>query len=115
MVLTLGPEEKLRGRSVLHRTPAGSELHLAVLLSMEQRSDGPRYERNRIKEHSQSYYIFFINNVKAINAYPFLLFGNVGLDKLLQNTRIVNVGTTTSTQAPVSLSVTMSKTNVKCQ
>lgn len=40
--LTLGPEEKVRGHSVLHRTPAGSELHLGVFLSMDQWSEGPR-------------------------------------------------------------------------
>lgn len=110
MELTLGPEEKVRDHSVLHRTPAGSVLHPAVLLSMDQRSEGPRWESNMKKwTYSKVIYLFIYNNY----AYPFLLLGNVGLDKLLQNTRIVDVGTTTSTQVPISLSVTITKKNVK--
>ena len=49
----------------------------------------------------------------VICAYPFLLLGNVGLDKLLQNARVVDVGTTTGTQVPISLTVTIFKKNVK--
>lgn len=48
--LTLGPEEKGRGRSVLRRTPAGSELHLAVLLSTDPKSEGPRWESSMKKK-----------------------------------------------------------------
>lgn len=103
MVLTPGPEGKVRGHSVLHRTPAGSELRLAVLLSMDQRSEGSKWERNMIKGHPQSHFLEkYI--VKIIYAHAFLLLGNVGLDKLLQNTRIVDVGAPTSTQVPISLS-----------
>lgn len=104
MVLTLGPEEKVKGHSALHRTLAGSELHHIVLLSMDQRSKGPRQESNMKKVTYLER--FFLNILEVIYAYSFLLLGDVGLDKLLQNARIVDVGTTTSTQGPISLSDT---------